>query len=84
MTKLWLIGTRQQVSRLPTDLSVSFIGKSLKQADFAKDLGVTLDRHLDYDNHISKLACSCMNKLYQINHAKKVSTQKPYPKSFLL
>ena len=65
-----VIGTRQQVNRLPTDLSVSFMGKSLKPVDSAKDLGVTLDRHLNYDNHISQLASSCMNKLYQINRAK--------------
>ena len=65
-----VIGTRQQVSRLPTDLSVSFMGKSLKPVDSAKDLDVTLDRHLNYDNHISQLASSCMNKLYQINRAK--------------
>ena len=65
-----VIGTKQQVNRLPTDLSVSFMGKSLKPVDSAKDLGVTLDRHLNYDNHISQLASSCMNKLYQINCAK--------------
>ena len=78
-----VIGRRQQVSRLPTDLSVSFMGKSLKPVDSAKDLGVTLDRHLNYDNHISQLASSCMNKLYQKNRAKTVSTQKTYPKLFL-
>ena len=46
------------------------MGKSLKPVDSAKDLGVTLDRHLNYDNHISQLASSCMIKLYQINCAK--------------
>ena len=50
-----VIGTRQQVNRLPTDLSVSFMGKSLKPVDFAKDLGVILDKHLNYDNHNNTL-----------------------------
>ena len=57
-TKFMIIGTRQQVNRLPTDLSVSFMGKPLKPVGSAKDLGVTLDRHLNYDNHISQLASS--------------------------
>ena len=65
-----VIGTRQQVNRLSTDLSVSFIGKSLKQVDSAKDVGVTQGRYLNYDNHISQLAPSCMNKLYQIDRDK--------------
>jgi hypothetical protein len=38
--------------------------------DSAKDLGVTLDRHLNYDKHVSLLVSSCMNKLCQINRAK--------------
>ena len=46
------------------------MGKSLKLVDSAKELGVTLDRYLNYDNHISQLASSCMNKLYKINRAK--------------
>ena len=75
-TKFMVIGTRQHVSSLPTDLSVSFMGKSFKPVDSAKDLGVTLDRHLNYDNHISQLASSCMNKMYQINRAKNSFDQK--------
>jgi hypothetical protein len=70
-TKYMMIGTRQLMSRLPTDTSVSFLGKSLiKPVDSAKDLGVTLDRHLNYDKHVSLLVSSCMNKLCQINRAK--------------
>ena len=69
-TKYMMIGTRQLMSKLPTDTSVSFLGKSLKPVDSAKDLGVTLDRHLNYDKHVSLLVSSCMNKLCQINRAK--------------
>ena len=58
------------MSRLPTDISVPFLGKSLKPVASAKDLGVTLDSHLNYNNHISLLVSSCMNKLCQINRAK--------------
>ena len=31
------------------------------------DLGVFLDQHLSYDEHICKTVFSCMNKLIQIN-----------------
>ena len=74
-----VIGTRQQVSRLLTDLSASFMNKPLKLVNSAKDLGVTLDRHLNFDNHISQLAFSCMNKLYQINRAKNSFDPKTLP-----
>ena len=69
-TKYLIIGTRQLMSKLPANISVNFLGKSLKPAVSAKDLGVTLDSHLTYDNHISQLVSSCMNKLCQINRAK--------------
>ncbi|CAB4039973.1 Hypothetical predicted protein [Paramuricea clavata] len=69
-TKYMMIGTRQMMSKLPTDTSISFLGKSLKPVDSAKDLGITLDRHLNYDKHVSLLVSSCMNKLCQINRAK--------------
>ena len=58
------------MSKLPANISVNFLGKSLKPAVSTKDLGVTLDSHLTYDNHISQLVSSCMNKLCQINRAK--------------
>lgn len=69
-TKFILIGTRQLMSRLPANLSVSFLGKTLEPVTSAKDLGVILDPHLTYDEHTSKLASSCLSKLRQINRVK--------------
>lgn len=46
------------------------MGKLLEPVDFAKDLGITLDNHLSYDNHISELVSSCLYKLCQINGVK--------------
>ena len=45
-TKFLLLGTRQMLSRLPEDLSMSFLGKKVKPSESAKDLGVLLDPHL--------------------------------------
>jgi hypothetical protein len=64
------------MSKLPTDISVSFFGKSLKPVDSAKDLPVKLDKHLNYNHHISELVSSCMNKLCQINVLKPGLIQK--------
>ena len=62
-TKVIIIGTRQMLKQLNADISVSFMGKVLKPEDSVEDLGITLDNHLSYDNHISKLVSSCMYKL---------------------
>ena len=58
------------MSRLPTNLSLSFLGKPLDPVVSAKDLGVILDYHLTYNIHISKLVSSCTHKLCQINGVK--------------
>ena len=66
-----LTRTRQTLSRLPQNPSVSIVGARLKSIDSAKDLGVILDPYLTYDHHISKTVSSCFSKLYQINRGKE-------------
>ena len=58
-------------SRLPEDLSMSFLGKKLKPSKSAKDLRFLLDPHLTYDHHIISILSSCFSKLSQINRVKK-------------
>ena len=70
-TKFLLLGTRQLMNRLPAQPSLSFLGKTLTPVSSAKDLGLTLDSHLSYDDHISKLASSCLSKLMQINRVRQ-------------
>ena len=62
--------TRQLLRRLPKEISLSFLGVSLKPADSACDLGVTLDSYLSYDCHVTKLVSSCMSKLCQIDRVR--------------
>ena len=71
VTKLLFLGTRQMLSRLPQNPSISFLGAKLKPIESAKDLGVIRDPHLTYDHHISKTVSSCFSKLYQINRVKE-------------
>ena len=70
-TKFLLLGTRQLMNRLPAQPSLSFLGKTLTPVSSAKDLGLTLDSHLSYDDHISKLTSSCLSKLMQINRVRQ-------------
>ena len=69
-TKFLLIGPRQLLPRLPKKVSLSFLGVSLKPADSACDLGVTLDSYLSYDCHVTKLVSSRMSKLCQIHRVR--------------
>ena len=57
-TKLLFLGTRQMLNRLPQNLSMSFLGATLRLVASAKDLGVILDPHLTYDHRISKTVSS--------------------------
>ena len=50
-TKLVVARTRQLLAKLP-DLRISLLGKELFPASSAKDLGVVLDPHLTFDDHV--------------------------------
>jgi hypothetical protein len=50
--------------------------KTLKPVSVAKDLGMHLDLHLSYDDHISKLSSTCINKLCQISRVKESFDKK--------
>ena len=66
-TKFLLFGTPQLLNRFSEGLSLNFLGKTLHPVFSAKDLGVTIDSYLKFDEHISKTVSSCMSKLCQIN-----------------
>ena len=59
------------LNRLPQNLSMIFLGATLKPVASAIDLGVILNPHLTYDHHISKTVSSSFSKLYQINRVKE-------------
>ncbi|CAB3981754.1 Hypothetical predicted protein [Paramuricea clavata] len=69
-TKFLLIGTPQLLKKLPSSMTLSFLGKDIIPVFSAKDLGVTLDSHLSYNEHIKNLVSSCTAKLCQINRVK--------------
>ena len=69
-TKLLLVGTRQMTNSLPTDFKLDFLGKQITPSSSGKDLGVVIDSHLTYDDHIDSIVSSCMGKLCQISRVK--------------
>ena len=74
-TKLIVFGTKQMLSRLD-DFKLSLLGKELTPCDSVRDLGVYVDSHLSYDEHISKTVSSCVSHLCQINRANNVFDQR--------
>ena len=68
-SKLMVFGTRKMLPKLQ-DITLSLLGKDLLPSKTAKDLGVLLDPHLSYNNHIIKTVSSCMSSLGQINRVK--------------
>ena len=64
-------GSRQMRAKLQLH-SLPFMGKDIVPSDTAKNLGVILDYNLTYDEHIIKIASSCMSRLGQINRVKHV------------
>ena len=55
---------------LPTDFKLDFLGKQITPSSSGKDLGVVIDSHLTYDDHIDSIVSSCMGKLCQISRVK--------------
>ena len=75
-TKFLLVGTRSMLQNLPAQINLNFLGKTLKPVSVAKDLGMHLDLHLSYDDHISKLSPTCIKKLCQICRVKESFDKK--------
>ena len=71
-TKLIVYGSRQlMMDKLPV-FHLSLLGNDLVPVQTVKDLGVTFDKNLTFNDHTVKTVCSCMSALGQINRVKHV------------
>lgn len=70
-TKLIVYGSRQRLQNLPV-IRLSVLGKELTPVHVVKDLGVTFDSSLTFQEHIVKTVSSCCSSLAQINRVKHV------------
>ena len=56
--------------KIPDDLSITLHSKEITSSKYAKNLGVTMDCNLTYDEHITQLSSKCIGSLCQINRVK--------------
>ena len=54
-TKLLVLGTPQLLMKIPDDLSITLLSKEITSSKSAKNLGVTMDCNLTYDEHVTQL-----------------------------
>ena len=73
--KLMVYGSRQMLSKL-FDFRVTLLGKDIQHSLYVKDLGVTFDQVLSFDEHTIKNVSSCMSILGQINRVKHAFDRK--------
>ena len=76
-TKLLYVRVPQLMRTLPTPLpSATMLGTQIKPVTVAKDLGVYIDCHLNFNEHITKTASDCMFKLTRVNRIKHLLDKK--------
>ena len=66
-TEALVTGTRQQVARLDCT-AVKFADTTVSISSAVRVLGVTLDSHLTFDKHITKLVSSCNYHIRSLRH----------------
>ena len=54
------------------------LGTQIKPVTVAKDLGVYIDCHLNFNEHITKTASDCMFKLTRVNRIKHLVDKKKH------
>ena len=69
-TKLLVLGTPQMLMKIPDDLSITLLSKKIIPSKSAKNLGVTMDCSLTYDEHVTQVTSKCIGSLCQINRVK--------------
>ena len=69
-TKLLVLATPQLLMKIPDDLSITLLSKEITSSKSAKNLGVTMDCNLTYDEYVTQLSSKCIHSLCQINRVK--------------
>ena len=58
------------LTKIPDDISITLLSKEITSLKSAKNLGVTMDCNLTYDEHITQVTSKCIGSLCQINRVK--------------
>ena len=75
-TELLVTGTRQQVTKFQNATAESpafqFAGNSVSRSNSIRVLGVTIDQHLTFDSHVSKVVQSCNYHIRGLRHIRQL------------
>jgi len=66
-----MTGTRQQVARMDCS-TVKFADTTVSISSAIRVLGVTIDSHLTFDKHVTKLVSSCNYHVRSLRHIRRV------------
>ena len=81
-TKPILFGVSRLLSRVPSNIFISFLGQQLTPVTSVEDLGVNLDCYLSFNDHISSLTSSLSSALCQINRVRHLFSKGMLSKIF--
>ena len=76
-TQMVVLGTPAMLRNMPP-VEIRFCGSAVHDSGVVTNLGVTMDRHLNYQSHIDIMTRKCTGVLVALNHARHV-----IPKSVL-
>ena len=62
--------------KIPDDLSITLLSKEIASSKSAKNVGVTIDCNLTYDEHATQVTSKCIGSLRQINRVKCLSDRR--------
>ena len=63
------------LAHIPNKFEVTLLGKDIRPSHSAKDLGIVLDSHLTFNEHVTDLVSKCTSSLCQINRIKHLFDQ---------
>ena len=70
-TKMLVIGTPAMLRDMP-HVTINFCGASIPDSKVVQNLGLSMDRHLNYQSHIDVLSRKCTGILLALSHARHV------------
>ena len=77
-TQMMVLGTPGMLKSLPP-VTLSFCGSTVHEESSVRDLGVTVDRHLNYQEHIDTVCRKCAGILTALSHARHVIPRSVLP-----
>ena len=86
-TKGMVIGTKQRLSKLESNLSLEINNEIIENSKSEKLLGVFIDQNLDFDKHIDYVCKNVSSKIGLLNKIKKflpLHTRKLYYNAYIL